>query len=83
METGRVQELDEAGEREAEKRKGEEGNDSEQRPELAHQPEIVESPQNVAAGSTTSASQVEIRPSTEGRSLGELTDKSEDPTKTT
>lgn len=84
METAKVQELDEQGQAEGEKRDAVSQEETAPRPDLSHQPEIVESPK---------AKGVEVRGSTEGTGAlaqektktgggdAELIDKSEDPTK--
>jgi protein phosphatase 2C family protein 2/3 len=86
METDKVQELDEKGQEEAGKREAASSGGNAPRPDLSHQAEIVTSPPGGKG--------VEVRPSTEGPALAKeketsgagamnLTDKSEDPTKTT
>lgn len=88
METDEVQELEEKGQVEADKRDAATAGQGAPRPDLSHQAEIVTSPELKG---------VELRPSTEGTSAApapptqeketsgagavELTDKSEDPTK--
>jgi hypothetical protein len=89
METEKVQELEEKGQVEADKRDAATGGQSAPRPDLSHQAEIVTSPEIKG---------VELRPSTEGTMATsappqeketsgagavEMTDKSEDPTKAT
>lgn len=87
MDTAKVQELDEKGQIEAEKRDASSSQETAPRPDLSHQAEIVTNPP------PPKAQGIEIRPSTEGKGAlaqekqttgagsAELTDKSEDPTK--
>jgi len=88
METAQVQELDEQGQKEAEKRNAASSEESAPRPDLSHQPEIVESPKSKGvdfrssseSGATDSLASEKAKGEGEG---AELTDKSEDPTKAT
>jgi hypothetical protein len=76
MNTAQVQELSEEGQKEAEKRDAATSEESgAPRPDLTHQPEIVESPKAKGAEAAT------IPPMLQNKDV-ELTDKSEDPTKT-
>lgn len=88
MDTAKVQELDEKGQIEGEKRDTSASQETAPRPDLSHQAEIIISPP------PPKGQGIEIRPSIEGAGTlaqekqttgagsAELTDKSEDPTKT-